>query len=211
VDNGKAFASAPSENPRYPGTAPTPEAELRALLASAHADMLRRDEEILASIHSMQTQLNAASEHTAQTGESGGLQPSRYLEYRQLIGRVRQAVSSTLPASGTVIVMSRGDDELLDLDGRRAVHFPQGEEGQYAGYHPASSADAIAQLETLRNDDGKFLLIPHTELWWLESYPEFNQHLEENYALVAREPQTALIFDLRDRTPGRKRRVRRRR
>jgi hypothetical protein len=70
--------------------------------------------------------------------------------YQRLVRRIREVVRSTLPSEATVIVVSKGDDELLKLDGQRAWHFPQNEEGVYAGYYPADGAQAIAHLEELR-------------------------------------------------------------
>jgi glycosyltransferase involved in cell wall biosynthesis len=104
--------------------------------------------------------------------------------YQQLVRRIREVVRTALPAEATVIVVSKGDNELLELDGKRAWHFPQNEEGVYAGYHPADSAEAIAHLEELRAKGGGFLLFPGTTFWWLEQYEEFGQHLEDHYRRV---------------------------
>ena len=49
-----------------------------------------------------------------------------------------------------MLVVSRGDDELLALDGRRGVHFPHEEPGVYAGHYPVDSAAAI-DSPTYRN------------------------------------------------------------
>ena len=76
--------------------------------------------------------------------------------YQQLVERIREVVRTALPAEATVIVVSKGDNELLELDGKRAWDFPQNEEGVYAGYHPADSAGAIAHLEELRAKGGEF-------------------------------------------------------
>ena len=45
-------------------------------------------------------------------------------EYDALVARLRAIVSSTLPPGASVLVVSKGDQALLDLDGRRAWHFP---------------------------------------------------------------------------------------
>jgi GT2 family glycosyltransferase len=50
-------------------------------------------------------------------------------EYRQLVEAVRVTVRSTLPGDAQVLVVSRGDAAMLDLDGRRGSHFPQVEGG----------------------------------------------------------------------------------
>src|SRR5262249_20224921 len=45
--------------------------------------------------------------------------------YQELTERVRWLVHQTLPPNAVVAVVSKGDDTLLDLYGRRAWHFPQ--------------------------------------------------------------------------------------
>jgi hypothetical protein len=119
-------------------------------------------------------------------------------EYRSLIGRLRQVVCQTLPPDARVLVVSRGDDELLRLDDRAAQHFPQGERGLYAGHYPADSAAAVAHLESLREAGAQFLVFPGTALWWLDHYKDFRRHLEAHYRVVANEPATCLIFALLD-------------
>ena len=124
-------------------------------------------------------------------------------QYQQLIERIQRVVLSTLPPEATVIVVSKGDNELLKLKGRKAWHFPQTADGVYAGYYPADSAEAIAQLEALRATGGDFLLFPKTAFWWLEYYFEFKQHLERRYREVVRQGDTCLIFALCEQPPKR--------
>jgi glycosyltransferase involved in cell wall biosynthesis len=104
-----------------------------------------------------------------------------YSGYQQLIQRIRAVVRSCLPRDATVIVVSKGDDELLNLDGRRAWHFPQTVEGVYAGFYPPDSRAAIDHLEALRNRGGMYLLFPGTSFWWLDHYSEFRGHLETRH------------------------------
>jgi hypothetical protein len=97
-----------------------------------------------------------------------------------------------------VIVVSKGDEALLELgDGRGGWHFPQDDDGVYAGYYPSGSAEALAHLEYLRERGGEFLLFPSSALWWLEHYGEFREHLEKQYRLLAHDNKSCLIFDLR--------------
>src|SRR5207248_6238489 len=94
-------------------------------------------------------------------------------------------------------------EELLGLDGRVAWHFPQNERGIYAGYHPASGADAVEQLEALRAKGAEFVLFPSTAFWWLDHYGELREHLGSRYRLVARQEGVCAIFDLREQaTPA---------
>ena len=154
----------------------------------------------------------------ASTGESGrlfhanrrrweekwGCTWERYLyrrkpSYEELVDRIRGVVRATLPPDATVAVVSRGDPELLKLDGRSAWHFPQSAEGDYIGYHPADSAESIAHLESLRSKGAQFLLFPSTMLWWLEHYEALEEYLRDRFRKVVDEPDTCLIFDLNER------------
>jgi hypothetical protein len=103
------------------------------------------------------------------------------VDYEQLIGAVRETVHRVVPLNATVLVVSRGDEELLELGPRRALHFPQDEDGKYAGYHPADSDDAIAMLEKLRD----YFVLPATSSWWLDYYVAFKSYLEHRYQVVA--------------------------
>jgi hypothetical protein len=109
--------------------------------------------------------------------------------------QIWKAVSSVVPNDATVMVISKGDDALLKLAHGRAWHFPQTTDGIYAGYHPADSAAAIAQLEQLRSQGGQFLLIPSGSFWWLEYYTGFRDHLEADYRRIWRDPY-CIIYQL---------------
>ncbi len=78
--------------------------------------------------------------------------PVRDAEERQYLSRVahdRDAARRVLPDDATVLVVSKGDEQLLRLDGRRCWHFPMDNDGGYAGHYPANDAEAVAQLEGL--------------------------------------------------------------
>jgi hypothetical protein len=115
--------------------------------------------------------------------------------HQQQLERLRAVVATDLPKDTTVLVVSKGDGELLKLEGRRGWHFPQREDGVYAGHYPADSRAAIAHLEELRDKGAEFLLFPDTSLWWLEHYVEFQQYLDRHYRRV-RWDETCLIFAL---------------
>jgi len=111
-------------------------------------------------------------------------QLSKYIGYQQLISHVHEVVRATLPPDASVLVVSKGDDDLLKLDIRSGQHFPQNEDGAYAGYYPADSAAAIVHLEALRAMGSNFLIFPNTAFWWLEHYREFQQHLDTHYRRI---------------------------
>ena len=94
------------------------------------------------------------------------------------------------PRRARVLVVSRGDDHLVDLVGRRASHFPQARDGAYAGHHPADSDAAINHLEELREAGAQYLVIPGTSLWWL-ALCQFHEHLQRRYRCIVHEPEYA--------------------
>jgi GT2 family glycosyltransferase len=120
-------------------------------------------------------------------------QSDRYLE---LTERVRQAIMDTVPAGATVLMVSRGDEGLLNLGGRRAWHFPRGDDGEYAGHHPADSGEAIARLEAQRAAGANYIVFPRTGTWWLEHYAGLRLHLDDRYTRALSDPETCVIFDL---------------
>jgi FkbM family methyltransferase len=113
--------------------------------------------------------------------------------YERMCRRVREVVDSSLPANCTVAVASKGDDQLLELGGRKGLHFPQDDAGVYAGCHPADSAEAIAQFESLRRKGAEYLVFPQTSAWWLDYYSEFRDHLRRECRVVVRD-EACVIF-----------------
>jgi hypothetical protein len=115
-------------------------------------------------------------------------------EYAELVARVREAVAATVPPGASVLVVSRGDDALLDLRDRRAAHFPQAGDGGYAGHHPRDGASATAELERLRRGGAEYLVIPATARWWLDYYEELAVHLATHAELLADVPGACLVY-----------------
>jgi hypothetical protein len=117
-------------------------------------------------------------------------------DYDNLRRRIRKVVAEAIPAEATVLVVSKGDVELLELGGRRTRHFPEAEDGTWAGHHPADSSEAVAALEAMREAGGEFILFPRTGLWWLEHYGGLLEHLERRYDTVVRDDDVCVIFAL---------------
>ena len=82
------------------------------------------------------------------------------------------------------------------MNGCRAWHFPQAEDGSYAGSYPAESAQAIAHLESLRAKGANFLLIPKPAFWWLQHYAEFKTMLDNRYQFTTSGVDSCVIYDL---------------
>lgn len=111
--------------------------------------------------------------------------------------RLRDVVRAALPVDARVLVISNGDDDLIQLEGRYGMHFPQAASGVYAGYHPKDAAAAIGHLETLQSKGAKYLLIPADSFWWLEFYEDFRRYLEANGRLLLYDASTCVIYGLR--------------
>ena len=114
--------------------------------------------------------------------------------YAESVDRLRQAVAANVPDSATVLVVSRGDDELLRLGGRTAWHFPRDDGGGWAGHYPADDGEAVRHLEALRAEGAGYVVLPATGLWWLDHYPALRDRLVGGEIL--RDPDVGAIFGL---------------
>jgi hypothetical protein len=116
--------------------------------------------------------------------------------YARLVKIIKELVQLTVPNQSTLLVISKGDEELVSLRGRQAWHFPRAVNGKFAGCYPANSADAIGHLEQLRNQGADHLLIPSTSFWWLEFYSDFTGHLQQKYRITTFQEEVCLIYRL---------------
>src|SRR5690349_18345931 len=105
-------------------------------------------------------------------------------DYQSLITEVIKIAGDVIPARATVAVVSKGDDEMVRLPGVFGRHFPHNEHGAYAGYYPLDSDAAIGQLEADRKTGAEFLLIPASNMWWLDYYKQFATCLAEQAELL---------------------------
>lgn len=172
---------------RIAETAPE-EAQLRVLLVLAHEVVRLREEGVSDETQSPETQ-----EHAAWTPSQRAVAVQ---EYSDLVPRIRRLATKVVPPGSSILVTSRGDNALLDLPGLKGAHFPQGEGGGWAGFYPADSESAIAQLEALRAQGAEFILFPSTAYWWFEYYAELSRHLLAG-SRVAYHDNHCAIFDLR--------------
>ncbi len=120
---------------------------------------------------------------------------ARDIERRESAAAMKELVEEFVPEDERVLVVSRGDTSLLDID-RPADHFPQTAGGEYLGHHPASSSEAIEQLEELRAAGAAFIVFPRTGLWWLEHYRGLLNHLERSSTCLALDDTAGAVFRL---------------
>jgi hypothetical protein len=166
--------------------------ELRSLLLEAHDQLLRRDQELEEVLrHALQwlgmspppnllPNSRPAPQATATPAQAPKTEVNHHLYYQQVVRHVREVVQKLVPAAGTIIVVSKGDDQLVQFDGRTGWHFPQTDKGVYAGHYPADSTAAVAHLEALRRKGGQYFLLPNQAFWWLDHYQGLRQHLEQS-------------------------------
>jgi hypothetical protein len=121
-----------------------------------------------------------------------GLGAGKKQRYWQMVRDVSDVIAALVPHDATVLVITRGDNLLLNLDGRRAWHFPRAANGNYAGHHPADSAVAINELEMLRAQGADFLVVPDTANWWFTYYRAFTLHLDRHYTRLETPPCCAI-------------------
>ncbi|UGS35715.1 glycosyltransferase [Capillimicrobium parvum] len=124
------------------------------------------------------------------------------LRARRMAERLHEDVERLIPANATALVIARGDEELVDLSGRHGWHFPQTEDGVYAGHHPADGATAVRHLEELRARGAEYLVIPATSSWWLDHYGELRDHLERHHRRLAADPDSCTVYRLGDQRAG---------
>jgi len=100
---------------------------------------------------------------------------------------------NSLPGHATIAVASKGDPDLVAVGGRRAAHVPAGANGDYAGYHPRSSDDAICELgDPLRSYD--HFVLPATSAWWLDHYAGLREHLRREWIDLGAPRELGRVF-----------------
>jgi hypothetical protein len=114
-----------------------------------------------------------------------------------------ERVMSALLFDALVLVVSKGDDELLKLPCREAWHFPRGQDRGYAGFHPGDSQEAIEHLEELRGMGADAIVFPSSAFWWLEHYDAFHQHLESRYRRAWADDRFVIYHLVPAHAPGR--------
>jgi hypothetical protein len=114
-----------------------------------------------------------------------------------LLDPLRTAVDRVTPPGAKIAVVSKGDETLLQFGNRQGWHFPQDNEGDFAGCYPADSTEAIEHLEAVRTKGAEFLLLPKTAFWWLDHYAELRTQLDSRYRKVA-SGEDCVIYDIRE-------------
>ena len=116
----------------------------------------------------------------------------------ELVEDVRACVRACVPPGAVVLIASKGDEDLVQIEGLRAWHFPRDEWGSYAGHHPASSVEAIVHLRQLYAQGARYLVFPATAAWWLEHYRELADLLDSAHELKMAHDGVCVVYELRE-------------
>lgn len=114
---------------------------------------------------------------------------------REPVDRFLRCVVEQVPTGSIVSIVSRGDDRLLEIEGRTGWHFPSGEHGWFSGHYPADDSEAITLIESERAKGASYIAFPDTSLWWLDHYKGFASYLAERFGPRHRDEGCA-IFSL---------------
>src|SRR5882724_6964992 len=86
-----------------------------------------------------------------------------------------------------IVAADMGNPTIFYYAKRKGWHFLE-QRGIYGG-NPKDSQQAIADLERLHGQGATHFVFTTNTFWWLNSYPEFTQHLAENATLVEATPE----------------------
>jgi hydroxymethyl cephem carbamoyltransferase len=109
--------------------------------------------------------------------------------------QIREQIEQHVPAGATVLVVSGGLGQVIELGDRQGLHFPQKEDGTHDPQLPVDSDSAIAHLEQLRDRGASHLVFSKADLWWFERYGGLHSHLFERYRPIL-DNDVCLIFSL---------------
>jgi hypothetical protein len=102
--------------------------------------------------------------------------------YPDVVAGLRNLIRSHVPAGAEVLVVSRGDPDLVDLEPCRGRHFPADRLGVWAGHHPALGG--AAELLEAQRGAADHLAVPATGAWWFGTYPELVEYLAQGRCLA---------------------------
>lgn len=95
----------------------------------------------------------------------------------------------------TVLVVSGGDEDLVDLGVQPCWPFPQGRDGGWAGFEPADGRAAVNHLEAQRTRGARSFVLPRAAFGWRTRFPELFDHLDATARRI-HDDEHVLVWDL---------------
>lgn len=121
---------------------------------------------------------------------------SEAADYRALVRDIRATVLGATPAASTVVVATKGDPDLVALDGRRALPVLEEPDGSPAVHHPRSSREVVDRLRAAASGGPAYFVLPATHRWWLDHYAELRRYLDGHCQPVLDHEATCAIYAL---------------
>jgi 4-amino-4-deoxy-L-arabinose transferase-like glycosyltransferase len=106
-------------------------------------------------------------------------------------------VKETTPADARIVAADGGDPTIFYYAHRKGWHFL--EKNGIWNNLPLNSAEAIANLEDLRDRGATFLVFPFRTRWWLDYYADFAAYLKMNAEPIDVRPRFAIYRLTRSR------------
>lgn len=110
--------------------------------------------------------------------------------YQSSAAQLRDAGLALKQATGRdalIVAADMGDPTIFYYSGRKGWHFPESD-GIYNGT-PDNSEQAIENLERLRRRGATHFVFTKNTFWWIQSYPEFAQHLTQSGRVIEATPE----------------------
>jgi glycosyltransferase involved in cell wall biosynthesis len=117
------------------------------------------------------------------------------VDEESLSDAVRRRMQTIGRPGATVLVASRGDEDLVDIGSHPTWPFPQGRDGGWAGYEPVDGLAAVNHLEAQRLRGADYFVLPRTAFAWRFRYPELLEHLEQTCRRVHQD-EYLVVYDL---------------
>jgi hypothetical protein len=175
------------------------EKQLRTTILACSVGIFERQRSLLATLSSLETHVEELRERRIPDSASSEAGPAETEKtYDAIVPQITGIVVALTPPGSTVLVVSKGDNHLVELPERRGWHFPQDEGGQYAGFHPADGDAAVRDLQRLRHLGAQFIVFPEPSYWWLDYYESLTKHLDQYRKVWA--DCRCIVYDLRTET-----------
>ena len=123
-------------------------------------------------------------------------EPAREEMQRRCLPGTRALLDNLLPDEDVVLVLSEGDDELLDL-GRPAWHFPHDDSGRHLPLAAEGDHRAVSRLRALSGRGTRHLVVPASAFWTLSRRPALAAYLEQECRRLALRERICAVYELR--------------
>jgi hypothetical protein len=118
-------------------------------------------------------------------------------EQRRCLPAMRTLLENLLPDEDVVLVLSKGDDSLLNLD-RPAWHFPHDASGRHVPLEADGGRHTVLQLQTLSREGIRYLVVPAAGLSTLMRLSALSAYLNGECRCLAFRWQICVVYELQN-------------